>query len=462
MRRTLIMALAVLFVALWGSSSVNAAEDVTALVKVLQKQVAAQAERIEQLEARQGDQTNQADIQKALAGMGSNIAPNDMRTYWKNGLHFDSVDGNFKLTMGGRFLYDLGWMSCDDQVEDIVGRVVDGAQTRSARMYAAGSIYKNVDYKLEFDFAGGNANLTDAYIKIRGLGLGPIDYVQIGHFNEPFDLEQIAGSKYPTFLEFGLPCAFTPGRNGGVMTGGNLMAKRMSWHVGLFRPTDNFGNAQAERAYHVTGRATYLPWYENGGADLMHVAAAYSYRSTPETNLVSYSRRPDYNNTLAFVDTGNFDSEHTNLFSAEAAWVCGPLSVQGYYAAAMNDADDDDDVCLDGFYGYVSYFLTGEHRNYNTSNGTFGRISPKANFGADGCGAWEVAARYSYLDLSDGEADGGRLATTTLGLNWYLNPQVRIMWNWVHAMLDRDSVVIGNTDHDGDADIFMMRTQFEF
>ena len=103
---------------------------------------------------------------------------------------------------------------------------------------------------------------------------------------------------------------------------------------------------------------------------------------------------------------------------------------------------------LHGFYGFVSYFLTGEHRGYIK---TGGRIRPGAclrplirvgHSGSAGCGAIELAARLSVADFSSPNlpsatttASGAPLGTIlyegTFGLNWYLNDYTRLMFNYV-------------------------------
>ena len=100
-----------------------------------------------------------------------------------------------------------------------------------------------------------------------------------------------------------------------------------------------------------------------------------------------------------------------------------------------------------------SYFLTGEKRNYKTSSGAFDRVKPKENFRfGGGPGAWEAAVRYSSIDLDDSGVSGGELKDITVGLNWYLNPNTRIMWDYIRA--DLDDV--------GDANLFLMRFQVDF
>jgi phosphate-selective porin OprO/OprP len=81
-------------------------------------------------------------------------------------------------------------------------------------------------------------------------------------------------------------------------------------------------------------------------------------------------------------------------------------------------------------------------------------VKPKNNYSAasGGTGAWEAKARYSGLDLDDSNITGGELDNITVGLNWYLNPNTRVMWDYVHA--DKEDI--------GQADMIMMRLQFDF
>jgi len=103
--------------------------------------------------------------------------------------------------------------------------------------------------------------------------------------------------------------------------------------------------------------------------------------------------------------------------------------------------------------GYVQllYFLTGEHDHYGKKVGFLERVKPNENFflvrDQSGCrcygkGAWQVGARYNYLDLNDEGLNGGILHNGTLGLNWFLNPNMKVQFNYM--MTHRDAPLPGN------------------
>ena len=111
-----------------------------------------------------------------------------------------------------------------------------------------------------------------------------------------------------------------------------------------------------------------------------------------------------------FVDTNSLSADRAGILGLESALVYGPFSVQGEYIYTDVDGKSgSSSPSFDGFYVQSSYFLTGEHRKYSTSKGSFSRVKPKENYkyGA-GAGAWEVAARYSQIDLSDSGISGGK------------------------------------------------------
>ena len=54
-----------------------------------------------------------------------------------------------------------------------------------------------------------------------------------------------------------------------------------------------------------------------------------------------------------------------------------------------------------------------------------------------------VAARYSTANLSDSGLDGGQVDDVTLGLNWFLNPNMKVQTNYVYTTRDTQAGVGG-------------------
>jgi phosphate-selective porin OprO/OprP len=433
----------------------QAESDTDARIEKLEAQLRAMQAELERLKAEKVvpavEEKEVAEmVEKVLAERSRpELGPTDLRVFWKDGLNFQTQDGDFKMKFGGRIMWDSTWVSEDDDIKADVGEQQDGTEFRRVRLYTSGLLYGNIEYKLQFDFAGGDADLKGAWI---GLPDFPLGYLKMGHFKEPFGLEELTSSKYITFMERVLS-SVDPARNAGLMLYDTIYDDRMTWAAGVFRITDDFGEAQDDGGYSITGRVTGLPVYENEGASLLHLGAAYSHRD-PEDNLARFRSKPEAHQLDYFINTGFMSSDDADVVGLESAWVEGPLSLQGeYFYLDLDRTDGGSSVEFDGYYGQVSYFLTGEHRRYKKSAGAFTRIRPHKNFGDEGgIGAWEIAARYSEIDLNDGDVSGGEMNNRTVGLNWYLNPNTRVMWNYVHSDLD----------YSGDADILLMRLQIDF
>ena len=134
------------------------------------------------------------------------------------------------------------------------------------------------------------------------------------------------------------------------------------------------------------------------------------------------------------------------LFGPEFGMAFGPVSLYGEYSRGIILRQPGNRVNVDAFHVAATYTLTGESRaeTYAIDSGEFKRIRPKHNFSLKngGAGAWEVAVRYAYLDLGRGildtdgatELPGGREQSFTAALNWYLNDNVRLMWNYRHIL----------------------------
>jgi phosphate-selective porin OprO/OprP len=306
------------------------------------------------------------------------------------------------------------------------------------------------------------------YRKIPYLGL-----LKAGNFGQPMSLEDKTSSGATTFMEKALPVlAFPPGNDIGIMAVNTAWGERMTWAFGVFRVVGSFTDVGEARnrlteqlGTSLAGRITYLPWYDDEGRFLLHLGLSYNRQFIDVARAdseVRFSARPEtYLTDRRAADTGVFFAEGVEIYNPELAWVAGPLSFQSEYFRTFTHSSETGNPVFWGWYVQGSFFLTGEHRPYDRQNGVFARVRPKKNFdpGSWHGGAWEVGARYSVLDLNDRGIQGGESHDLTAGLNWYLYPTMRVMFNYVYSIM-KDRV---NPSFDrGRLSIFQMRVQLDF
>ncbi len=376
----------------------------------------------------------------ALLALAPAAQADDWVAKWSNGHKIESKEKGHKLKFGGRLQADFQFADVDEQV----ATEEDGFEFRRARLFMSGTVYGNVEFKVQYDFAGGDADFKDAWLALKQ------DWgkIKIGHFKEHFSLEELTSSKYISFLERSLPVqAFAPSRNSGVGFEGKN-GDKFNWGVGYYYDSDDFGVSTSEDATNFTGRVAFRPVYEEGS--LFHIGIGATIKDYDGTTRVRV--RPESHFTGRYVDTGTFAADGATNLNLELATVQGPFWAAAEYFTSDVDAPASGDPSFGGFYVQAGYFLTGESRAFKTSEGAFDRIKPSANWGKDGSGAWEIKARYSTLDLNDAAIAGGEETNISVGLNWYPNPVTRLMLDYINA--DVDDV--------GDANFILMRWQVDF
>jgi phosphate-selective porin OprO/OprP len=399
---------------------------------------------------------------------------------WNNGIELKRKDDAFQVKVGGRIHLDWGFIDPDSSLENNENNGAygdnalkgDGVEFRRARLFVEGKFYERFKAKAQYDFAGGEVGFKDVYLGIEDLPL--VGDLTIGQFKEPFSLEELDSSNYITFMERSLATvAFAPSRKTGIGLGNAVLDKRMTWAAGLFYgDTDDDGDSNFDDVTNLdfTLRVTGLPFYWEKGRRLLHLGLGFSqqWRDEGETSLRYRSRPESHLTDVRLVDTGSFDADGAWLLNPELAFVWGPFSLQGEYFWNSVDSTEANDPSFQGAYLYGSWFITGEHRPYSTSSGKFSRVKPESNFlDGGGLGAWEVALRWSWLDLNDENIEGGEETNYTVGLNWYMNPNVRLMFNYIYADVEdrgpfeNDDGILVATE-DGSANIFQMRFQVDF
>jgi phosphate-selective porin OprO/OprP len=339
---------------------------------------------------------------------------------------------------GGRIMYDIAVWG-DTAMDN------SGTEFRRVRLFNSGKLYGNIKYKLQLDVAGGSIAFKDVWMELGELPLS--GNLRVGHFKEPLRLEALTSSKYISFMERGLPIAFSPERNTGAMYHTSF-GDRLSIQSGVFCEGDSFGNnKESTNNVNVTSRITYLAM--NNNSKTLHLGASNSIRKNSDHSY-GFSSRSGNHLGNKLISVSFEDVEETNILGGEIAYVNNALSVQAEYLQTTIIGATES--MLSSYYGQISYFITGESRPYKSSLDGFGRVNPNSNYG-DGKGAIELVARVSNMNLTD--VNAGTLDNITVGINWYLNPYTRVMMNYVIGEMINGEEIITE-------DAVMMRVQLDF
>lgn len=359
-------------------------------------------------------------------------------------LEFDEPD--VELRVGGRLHLDAGLFDDDRTPID------DDVEVRRGRVYLRGEVERDWSFKVEYEFAEDRAGWRNLWLRYRS---SRHTSLRVGNFVAPFGLEDISASNHSTFLERALPSALAPSYQTGVRfnargrLGGKRRYNHWTWAVsGGLEPLGVEEDDRHKSEYlGVASRLSFAPVAKD--RRVVHLAAAAEWRDLDGDSRYRVRSKPEGSLAPSLLDTGRLaDVEQVLSVGGEAATVLGPFSLQGEYMQSfLERGAGRDDPTFYGWYVQGSWVLTGEARRYSRSTGTFVGVRPRHRFGAV-----EIAARLSHLDLFDETVQGGRATNVTLGVNWYVLRNVRVMFNYVNVNSERHSDRI-----DDDPQLFLFR-----
>lgn len=307
---------------------------------------------------------------------------------------------------------------------------------------------------------------------------------RFGRFKSPFGYEfyaqpteALASGEWSVFFNnFGM------NRDVGTMLWGESVAGRIDYAAGLFNSTPNsqFDLSNPKSLIAFLNIAPFRPrkdsLLENFNVGGSVVAGDQDHAPVPQTlrtivptsgsNVIGVPFLTFNNNVVA---TGP-----RTLWSLHLAYFYRSLMILGEWQSGFQDyalassTNHRVPLPVDSFYVQGSYFLTGERM------ASRGRVAPLHPFdlrrGRRGPGAWELFARYADLNLgrqvfTSGLADPNEwtnsLFLTDLGINWYWNPYVRVMFDWQHAGFG-NPVLYRPEGFSRTSDLFMIRFQIWF
>ncbi len=407
-----------------------------------------------------------------------------LQAYWDYGLKFSTDNEKFNLHLGGvgqlDSVYFFGPSDLFATPSGSANGVGDAQATflRRAILQAEGRIYDHFDFMIQYDFANaanetagqqppsfgniaGEPTPLNLWLQVRDVPI--LGNVRIGNQVKTIGMDNNTSGANLPFMERSdnMDAFYGPFDNGfsvGITAQHWNESERITWRYGIFQPeTDVFGVALNH--YVLGARVTALPLYEEQGERLIHLGLGY-WGGEIVQDQWRVRVRPVLRNGPGYAvpilaDTGEVPGSREYTIAPEFAMVAGSFTLQAEYAANFltqaidSNGQNQGTVFFHGGYVEALYFLTGEHQNYDRKEGSFGRVIPKQDYLSEqggcsgGCGAWQVGVRFSFVDLNDKTIQGGQLEDWTFGLNWFLNPNMKIQFNYLVEYRDTPGVPAG-------------------
>ncbi len=360
-------------------------------------------------------------------------------------LVIESPNSGYKIWFDNRIQTDFASFFGAPSYADKIG---SGASIRRARFAVKAQVNEDWYGEFDMDLANGLVELKDAIVRYTGI---PNLDIQVGNFKENFSIQRNTTSRYLQFIERPMVCsALSPSRHLGINV---KYAKDWLWvSAGVFGQqvagneewtltADNNKDFGRNAGHSFTGKLVIRPLYKMDNASL-HIGAAVSYRQPKVTDDAYGSYRASARNSTSinrkkYLDTNNLPGFHHNLlytfelaghwdgFRYEAAYIGTDVKFNA-------DAANPDPKHFWGWYAQAGYLLFGGNQRYDASGGKYTRIKPGRKWGDV-----ELCARYEYCNLNSGTVFGGSAEAYTVGLNWWVNNNVKMQLNYQFNNNDR-------------------------
>lgn len=406
---------------------------------------------------------------------------------------FATADGRFTANIRANVMFDAGkYFQKSNLPAQVTNRDLNsGTNFRRARFGVDGRIFKDFDYSMIMEFGGSGAEnagqLYEFYIQYTALKPWKI---KLGAFEPKVGLAADVSTGQMPILERPSPAdvarnvaagdsraALQVYGNGiwgegdtGVATRWMASGAVTGNTIGTINSTGAATSQPTDEQTAVIGRFAVAPfsstdWQAHFGVNAQYVTQPNDAgpAATPRYP-VQLRDRPELRiDGARLIDTGAIDTRHVTVLGAEAGLTTHNFMIEGEYfnyridrRNATNPLIAPSDPHFSGWYVTGVWVLTGESRAYNPAEARFDAPKPNYNFNpaAGTWGAFEIAARYSDLDLNYHDCGagkaipaagigcfdairGGEQKISTLGLNWYLNADIRFMLDYQFVDVNR-------------------------
>lgn len=377
---------------------------------------------------------------------------------------FVSKDGRSTLNFKGRIQLD------HNQVDDMyTGKKrefeegFDETKIRRLRFGLEGYFSRDWEYELELDFADSEVDLKDANVTYKGWENSQL---ALGFQKFAFGLGNTQSSGHQIMMERAVTDTFSPDRAIGIQWRyiGNNYNVHLGYGVDNQHDDEDEDNITNPKISLINARFTSAVVKNNN--HLLHLGASYLYTKNNDDALETrYRARPSSKPAGRIIDTGKFDADNTQHYGIETAYRYRNWLLQGEYIAAKADQTEDPSLEVDAYYLMASYVITGEQWRYSGKKGAFKSPRPDKALSEGGLGAWELAVRMDKGNFSDAsvDIDGGTMTDYVVGLNWYMEDNLKLQLNYIRAEAEYDNPQSKMDDLlEQDANMFQARLQFAF
>jgi len=463
--------------------------DAAGRIATLEQQLKVLSEELQAMQ-QQMAQTKDAKISEKGKSTG-----NPVMAAFKDGVTFEDGSGNWQVAINGRIQADYRHFSPDESAADTFS-------LRRARLGGTVTFYKDFAARVEGEYSAAGTALTYGYFDINKFKQAKL---RVGQFKPYYGLERTMSTNFLDFQERSMADSILGSTyDRGVMLHGAPIAGTyysLAYINGSGTVDENNAkNDNKDLTVRATGNLAEFAEWKNA---VVHVGGWYGRGHEGSRRLANFiptgqteGRGVQFFSTActATNGAGNCGAALSNGFANnverdragfEAALAYGPVKLQGEYINTKFD-DPAFERDINSWYASAVWNITGEMFSGMYKDGVFGRLKPTTKLGADGWGALQVGLRYTKFDASDfrstnangtgvllnnpaGTAEGLLVATNeadswTLGANWILNPNARLVANYTHTDFATPITlrVNGVNSTQDSEDAITLRAQFDF
>ncbi|MDP3937454.1 MAG: porin [Deltaproteobacteria bacterium] len=411
---------------------------------------------------------------------------------YDKGFYIKSPDDKFKLKFGGYIQFQGNVYENDnipDRAQPVFNDGLNGVNRdntfflRRVRLKASGHIYNpKLTFAIQADFAASAPILRDGFI---AYAWNDHFQVKMGQFKAPFSIENMTSSSdLETIERSAIVDLLGLDRRIGVQVEGEFLEGKLGYAVML---ANNLGfgsegrNSSASNdSFAYIGRILAQPWKDSGnkwvkdlqvslaGATGLNGPPSGSSGMTVSDMISTPGQNPRVSMTVPYI------GGHQNQVDAGISWFVDRWHLVGEYIWANVDRRDipQTDVYpfgavnlnpakINGGYLQLSYILTDRPGMTLVPVIKYEVMHVKDDERIETVLINPTTMEMGRVALGDYNND---VRAFTAGITWFINPNFKIMGNWVYESVGDD--LIGSTrlrqGENRDQNIFMIRSQVKF